>query len=121
MVGSCVRFVDGEPDKKSFRHFHVKTVKGQDDYASLREIVGRRYAKNRDLPDLILIDGGKGQLNAVQDLFDDVEWASLAKREETIFSKRLPEGKKLDIKTFSGQMLIALRDYTHHFAISFHS
>lgn len=53
-----------------------------------------------DLPDLILIDGGKGQLNAVQDLFPQAEFASLAKREETVFSKRLPEGKVLDQATY---------------------
>jgi excinuclease ABC subunit C len=120
MVGSCVRFKDGLPDKTNFRHFHIKTVEGQDDYASLREIVGRRYRDATHLPDLILIDGGKGQLNAVQDLFPQAEFASLAKREETVFSKRLPQGRKLDLKSYAGQMLVALRDYAHHFAISFH-
>lgn len=72
------------------------------------------------VPDLILIDGGKGQLNAVADLLPNVEFASLAKREETIFSKRIPAGKKLNLKTYEGQVLVALRDYAHHFAISFH-
>jgi excinuclease ABC subunit C len=119
MVGSAVRFTDGQPDKNSFRRFHIKTVDKQDDYAALQEIVKRRYKNKKDLPDLILIDGGKGQLNAINNLFN-VEYASLAKKEETIFSKRLPEGKKLNIETFSGQLLVALRDYTHHFAISFH-
>ena len=119
MVGSCIRFTDGQPDKNKFRRFHIKTVNQIDDYASLREIVQRRYKRGIDLPDLILIDGGKGQLNAVCDLYD-TEWASLAKREETVFSKRLPEGKRLNVATFVGQALIALRDYTHHFAISFH-
>jgi len=120
MVGSCVRFKDGQPDKPNFRHFHIKTVEGQDDYASLREIVGRRYKDEKALPDLIVIDGGKGQLNAVADLFPETEIIALAKREETVFSKRLPQGKVLDQKSFAGQMLIALRDYTHHFALSFH-
>lgn len=120
MVGSCVRFKNGEPDKSFFRKFHIKTVHQIDDYASLREIVARRYADGADLPDLIVIDGGKGQLNAVQDLFPHAEFACLAKREETIFSNRIPEGRKLDLKSFVGQMLIALRDYAHHFAISFH-
>ena len=59
-------------------------------------------------------------MNAVCDLYENVEWASLAKRKETIFSKRLPKGKLLNVATFAGQVLIALRDYTHHFAISFH-
>lgn len=120
MVGSCVRFKNGEPDKEGLRKFHIKTVHQIDDYASLREIVARRYADATELPDLILIDGGKGQLNAVQDLFPHAEFACLAKREETIFSNRIPEGRKLDLKSFVGQMLIALRDYAHHFAISFH-
>lgn len=120
MVGSCIRFKDGKPDKDNFRRFHIKTVEGQDDYASLREIVARRYRDVHDLPDLILIDGGKGQLSAVDDLFPQAEFASLAKREETIYSKYLPEGRKLDEKSYVGQMLIGLRDYAHHFAISFH-
>ncbi len=120
MVGSCVRFNNGQPDKEHFRRFHIKTVHQIDDYASLREIVGRRYKDEADLPDVILIDGGKGQLNAVQDLFPAASFICLAKREETIYSNRLPEGKKLDQKTYAGQMLIALRDYAHHFAITFH-
>lgn len=120
-VGSCVRFTEGQPDKKMFRHFHIKTVKGQDDYASLAEIVERRYRDGLDLPDLVVIDGGKGQLSAVRALVPKgVAVASLAKREETIFSDRLPDGCKLDQASFVGQMLIALRDYAHHFAISFH-
>lgn len=130
MVGSCVRFKDGQPDKKNFRHFKIKTVVDQDDYACLREIVKRRYNINCtthtervqrvERPNLILIDGGKGQLNAVKDLFPEIEFASLAKRNETIFSDKLSNGKKLNLKTFVGQTLIALRDYTHHFAISYH-
>jgi len=120
MVGSCVRFTDGQPDKNMFRRFHIKTVVGQDDYASLQEIVSRRYIKTRDFPDLILIDGGKGQLSAASKVFPDAEIASLAKREETVYSCHLPNGKKIDVKDNAGQILIALRDYAHHFAISFH-
>ncbi len=120
MVGSCIRFKDGEPDKNKFRRFKIKTVEGQDDYASLREVVSRRYKDPSELPDLILIDGGKGQLNAVKDLFPQAEFISLAKREETIFSERLPQGRILDQKHYAAQLLIALRDYAHHFAISYH-
>lgn len=121
MVGSCVRFTDGKPDKKLFRHFHIKTVAEQNDYACLAEIVGRRYRDGVDLPDLIVIDGGKGQLSAVRDAVPSgAQVMSLAKREETVYSSRLPAGKQLDRKSFAGQMLIALRDYAHHFAISFH-
>ncbi len=120
MVGSCVRFTDGKPDKQQFRHFHIKTVEHQDDYACLREIVARRYKDKTNVPDLVVIDGGKGQLSAVADLIPGIECISLAKREETVFSNRFPDGKKLDQKSHAGQMLIALRDYAHHFAISFH-
>lgn len=120
MVGACIRFYNGHPQPDKFRRFKIKTVEGQNDYACLREVVSRRYKDGIDIPDLILIDGGKGQLHAVEDLFPRAEFASLAKREETIFSKRLPEGKKLDLQSFTGQMLVALRDYTHHFAISYH-
>jgi len=120
MVGSCVRFKDGKPDTANFRKFNIKTVHQIDDYASLREIVGRRYKDLAQLPDLIVIDGGKGQLNAVQDLFPEAQFISLAKREETVFSKQLPEGRILDQKSYVGQMLMALRDYAHHFAITFH-
>jgi excinuclease ABC subunit C len=121
MVGACVRFTEGQPDKKFFRHFYIKTVKGQDDYACLAEIVGRCYREGKNLPDLVLVDGGKGQLAAVRALVPaGVAVASLAKREENVFSDRLPKGRRLDQATYAGQMLIALRDYAHHFAISFH-
>ena len=79
-----------------------------------------KESDEQDSPDLILIDGGKGQLNAVQDVWPAIEFVSLAKREETVYSKRFMEGKVLDITTYPAQVLIALRDYAHHFAISFH-
>lgn len=120
MVGSCVRFKDGQADKKNFRHFKIKTVHQSDDYASLQEIVKRRYKNPQDIPDLILIDGGKGQLNSVIKILPNANIASLAKKEETIFSQKIPFGKTLDIQDYSSQILIALRDYTHHFAISYH-
>lgn len=120
IVGSCVRFSYGVPDKTNFRHFRIRSLVIQNDYAALREIVSRRYKNQRALPDLIVIDGGKGQLTAVQDLFPTVEFVALAKREETIFSKNYPDGIKLDLQSEVGRMLIALRDYTHHFAVSFH-
>lgn len=120
LVGGCVRFVDGKPDKNKFRKFKIKTVHQSDDYACLREVVSRRYAERDDFPDLILIDGGKGQLNAVKDLFPEICFISLAKREETVFSGQFPGGKILDQTTYAAQTLLALRDYTHHFAISYH-
>ncbi len=125
IVGSCVRFIDGVPEKNKFRHFKIKTLQKQNDYAALQEIVKRRYKIDtsdllQDLPDLILIDGGKGQLNAVQFLLPSVPFISLAKREETIFSNNFPKGKILDIKTKIARLFISLRDYAHHFAVSYH-
>lgn len=118
LVGSCIRFVDGVPDKKKFRHFKIKTLIQQNDYAALHEIVSRRY-KDNDLPDLILIDGGKGQLSCVKDIVP-VPLISLAKKEETIFSHTYPNGYVLDQQNDAARLLLALRDYTHHFAVSYH-
>ncbi len=121
LVGSCVRFVDGKPDKKSFRHFIIRSLDEQNDYAALQEIVQRRYKDPSALPDLIVIDGGKGQLSAVQKIVPEhIPCISLAKKEEIIFSKNYPYGIHLAISTEVGRLLIALRDYTHHFAITFH-
>ncbi|MCF7799780.1 excinuclease ABC subunit UvrC [Candidatus Babeliales bacterium] len=119
-TGSCVRFKDGQPDKNLFRKFKIKTIDYQDDYACLQEIIKRRYKDNYEIPDLILIDGGKGQLNAALKVVPNTEVASLAKKEETIFSKKLLLGKKLNLQNYASQVLIALRDYTHHFAIGYH-
>ena len=120
LVGSCVRFSNGVPDKNNFRRFKIKTLQTQNDYAALQEIISRRYRNPEEIPDLILIDGGKGQLSAAQAVLPNATIISLAKREETIFSTSFPEGKKLDIHTPVGQLLIALRDYAHHFAITYH-
>jgi len=120
IVGSCVRFTDGHPDKNKFRRFKIQSLVDQNDYAALAEIVARRYKEGTDLPDLIMIDGGKGQLNAVKHLYPQALFISLAKREERIFWSDNPEGKQLDIHTQAGAVLIALRDYTHHFAITYH-
>ncbi|MBS1987024.1 GIY-YIG nuclease family protein [Candidatus Dependentiae bacterium] len=120
LVGSCIRFVGGVPEKNSFRRFKIRTLTEQNDYAALREIVSRRYKSQTDYPDLILIDGGKGQLSAVMPLVPTVSCASLAKREERVFSSKLPDGVLLDPHTKEGKLLISLRDYTHHFAVRYH-
>jgi len=77
-VASMVRFADGLPDKDHYRHFCVKTVIGSDDFASIAEIVGRRYRRLLDekalLPDVILIDGGKGQLSAATAVLQSLDW-----------------------------------------------
>ena len=124
IVGACVRFTNGRPDPRGFRRFQIRTIQEQDDYAALREIVKRRYKKHQDYPQAILIDGGKGQLNTVLPLIPEgVLCLSLAKREERLFgqiSPELLEGIVLDHHDPAAQMLMALRDYTHHFAISYH-
>jgi len=120
MVGSAIRFVDGLPDKNSFRRFMIRTVAQQHDYAALQEIVRRRYKKVSELPDLLLIDGGVGQRNAILEIMPLVPVASLAKREETLHSAVHPKGIVLDQHSDAAKTLIALRDYTHHFAITYH-
>ena len=121
LVGSCVRFSHGKPEKSKFRHFIIKSLTQQNDYAALQEIVARRYRNAADAPDLVVIDGGKGQLSAVVHLIPaGTEVVSLAKREETIYGAHVPEGIKLSLMSEAGRLLIALRDYTHHFAINFH-
>lgn len=120
IVGSCVRFTDGKPEKHMFRHFKIKTLTEQNDYAALQEILSRRYREKTDIPDLIVIDGGKGQLSSAQQVLPNAPLVSLAKREETIYGAQFPQGIKLDLHTNVGKLIIALRDYAHHFAISYH-
>lgn len=120
IVGSCIRFRDGKPEKNSFRRFQVRSLVEQNDYAALQEIVSRRYRNPEDIPDLVLIDGGKGQLSAVKSILPNANLISLAKREETVYGDIYPDGIKLDIQTDIGKLLIAIRDYAHHFAISYH-
>ena len=120
IVGSCIRFTHGKPDKKAFRRFAITTLVQQNDYAALYEIVNRRYKDQKNLPDIVLIDGGKGQRNAVLSLLPTTVCISLAKKEELLFCDAYPEGIHLDLKHKSGKLLIALRDYAHHFAITYH-
>ncbi|KKP35376.1 MAG: Excinuclease ABC C subunit domain protein [candidate division TM6 bacterium GW2011_GWF2_32_72] len=120
IVGSCIRFTDGKPEKNKFRKFKIKTLENQNDCAALQEIVARRYRDQQDLPDIVLIDGGKGQLSSVQHLLPNTIVASLAKREETLFSPNYPNGKILNMQNPAERLLIALRDYAHHFAVSYH-
>ncbi len=120
LVGSCVRFTDGKPEKHMFRHFKIKTLTEQNDYAALQEIITRRYRNKADLPDLIVIDGGKGQLSAAQEVLPGAPIISLAKREEIIYGPQFLQGVRLDLQTNVGKLFIALRDYAHHFAVSYH-
>jgi excinuclease ABC subunit C len=120
MVGSCIRFTGGAPDKNKFRRFKIRTLEQQNDYAALQEIVMRRYRDPANLPDVILIDGGKGQRSAITQLLPNALIISLAKKEERLHTPQHPEGIILDMHTPLGTLLTALRDYAHHFAISYH-
>ncbi|NOY22153.1 MAG: excinuclease ABC subunit UvrC [Acidobacteria bacterium] len=129
MVGSLVSFKNGEPDKGSYRRFRIRHGGGNDDFRSVAEVVKRRYVRvlkeKGQLPDLVLIDGGKGQLSAAREemealgILGRVELAALAKKEETVFSMRYPEGIILDLRQPSARILIRLRDEAHRFAITF--
>ncbi|MEQ8304078.1 MAG: excinuclease ABC subunit UvrC [Cyclobacteriaceae bacterium] len=129
-VASMVRFVDGKPDKKGYRHYNIKTVVGPDDFASMKEIVLRRYsrllAEDHPLPQLIVVDGGKGQLSSACEalkelnLYGKIAIIGIAKRLEEIY---YPEDSlPLHIsKKSPGLLLIQkLRDEAHRFAITFH-
>lgn len=120
IVGSCIRFVDGKPEKNKFRRFQVKSLIEQNDYAALQEIVSRRYKDMTELPDLIVIDGGKGQLSSVQKVLPTATIISLAKKEERIFGTQTKDGIPLTAHSEIGKLLIELRDYAHHFALSYH-
>jgi len=120
IVGSCVRFTNGILDKNNIRRFMVKTITKQNDYAALQEIVSRRYKNQANIPDLIFIDGGKGQLNAIQSLFPNANCASLAKKEEILYSRAIPRGKHLDIHSGVGKFFMQLRDHAHRNAVAYH-
>ena len=99
-MAGMVCFIDGKPKKSEYRKFHIKTVKGIDDFASMREVVNRRYKRQlhekKPLPDLILIDGGKGQLSAAKSALDAlglgyIEIIGLAIRLEEVFRPGISE------------------------------
>lgn len=130
-VGSMVVFIDGEADRSSYRRFRIKTVEGANDFASLQEVLTRRLEKlgtdeeeKFPKPDLIIIDGGKGQLSSVKEIFGkmgvyDVELISLAKREEEIFTLNSDESIKISHRDYSLKMLQRIRDEAHRFAITY--
>ena len=129
-VASMVVFERGQPKKSDYRKFIIRTVQGIDDFASMAEVVGRRYRRlkkeSKPLPDLILIDGGKGQLSAAQDaLIQEVgkpfpPLAALAKREEELFLPHQETAILLDKDTPALHLVQAIRDEAHRFAITFH-
>jgi excinuclease ABC subunit C len=129
-VASMVCFKDGKPSKKDYRKYNIKTVVGPDDFASMYEVVSRRYKRlleeEQPLPDLILIDGGKGQLSsavkALKDLniYGEVAIAGIAKRLEEIYVPGDTLPLLISKKSYSLNLLQRLRDEAHRFAITFH-
>jgi excinuclease ABC subunit C len=128
-VGSLVTFLDGLPFKPGYRRYKIKSVTGIDDYASIREVITRRIRGLRDrdepFPDLFLIDGGKGQLNAALDAFEALgvtppTLIALAKREEEIFVPGQPDPIVLSRRSFALRLLQYVRDEAHRFAQHYH-
>lgn len=129
-VASMVCFKNGKPSKQDYRKFNIKTVVGSDDFASMYEVVFRRYKRlleeEIELPNLIVIDGGKGQLNAacqaLKDLgiYGDIPILGIAKRLEEIYTPEDPYPLHIDKKSESLKLIQRIRDEAHRFAITFH-
>lgn len=129
-VAACVVFKNGKPSKKDYRHFLIKTVDSPNDFASMEEIIYRRYRRLIDeggsLPQLIIVDGGKGQLSAAMesleklDLVGKIGIVGLAKRLEEVFLPNDPTPLFLNKNSFSLRLLMHLRDEAHRFGITFH-
>ncbi len=129
-VAACVVFKNAKPSKKDYRHFNVKTVIGPDDFASMEEIIERRYRRliveNESLPNLVIIDGGKGQLGAAMKIFRRLEIADkitvigIAKRLEEIFFPGDPVPLYLDKNSETLKVIQHARNEAHRFGITFH-
>jgi len=129
-VSAMVCFKNGEPSKKDYRHFNVKTVEGINDFATMKEAVGRRYKRLKEeeqpFPQLVIIDGGKGQLSAAieaikeQGVDGQSTLVGLAKNEEEIFFSGDKESLKLPYNSASLKFIRRIRDEVHRFGITFH-
>ena len=130
-VGSMVVFTDGVPDRNNYRRFKIKTVEGNNDFACLQEVLKRRLDKlgtseeeHFARPNLIIIDGGKGQLSAIKEVFDErgctIDLISLAKRDEEIYTVSDEYPIVLDKKDYVLKLLQRIRDEAHRFAITYH-
>jgi excinuclease ABC subunit C len=129
-VAACVVFKDGKPSKKDYRHFNIKTVEGPDDFASMTEVVYRRYKRlldeNEPLPQLIIIDGGKGQLSSALKSIDDlglrgkITVIGIAKRLEELFYPGDSIPLYLDKKSETLKVIQQLRNEAHRFGITHH-
>ena len=126
-VASCVWFENGRPRRAEYRKFRIKTVEGSDDFASMREVVGRYFRRRIDeqkaLPDLVVVDGGRGQLSAAQQAMAevpvDLPLVSLAKKEEEVFIPGRLESLRLPRRSPALRLLQQARDEAHRFAITF--
>jgi len=128
-VGSLVVFENGRPQKNDYRKYKIKTVTGPNDVASLQEVIRRRYTRllqeKKAFPDLILVDGGKGQLNAARGVLEDLglgnlPLVSLAKKEEIIFTPSRKKGIRLEKTSPALKLFQNIRNEAHRFALSFH-
>jgi len=129
-VGSMICFVDARPRKSSYKRFHIKTVEGPDDYASMREVVTRRYQRvmkeKEQVPDLIVVDGGKGQLNAAIEALKEIGFygncdiVGLAKRLEEVFVPDRSDPVMIPKTSSALKLLQKVRDEAHRFAVNFH-
>ena len=128
-VGSLVNFVNGQPFKEGYRRFRIKTVKGQDDFASVNEVVTRRYGRiireGGNMPDIIMIDGGKGQLHSASQALKKIgaypkALISLAKKEELIFREGYDQPIRLTKRNEALRLLMHVRDESHRFAQHYH-
>ncbi|HWI90805.1 MAG TPA: excinuclease ABC subunit UvrC [Flavisolibacter sp.] len=129
-VSAMVCFKNGEPSKKDYRHFNVKTVEGINDFATMKEAVFRRYRRLKEegeaLPQLVIIDGGKGQLGAANEAIEDLQLqgkmtlVGLAKNEEEIFFVGDQQSLKLPYDSESHKLIRRIRDEVHRFGITFH-
>lgn len=132
-VSAMVVFTDGRPDKKEYRKFKIKSVEGPDDYGSMREVIRRRYSRllkeNQEMPDLIVIDGGKGQISAAVDVLENelglyIPVCGLAKDERHRTAQLLfgdpPEPVEMRRDSYEYYLLQRIQDEVHRFAITFH-
>ena len=129
-VASCVVFKDAVPSKRDYRHFNIKTVEGPDDFASMKEVLTRRYTRlvqeGEDLPQLVIVDGGKGQLSAAVEAFDamglrgKIALVGIAKRLEEIYFPGDSVPLYIDKNSESLRVVQRLRDEAHRFGITHH-
>jgi len=128
-VASMVCFINGKPKKSEYRKFKIREKETPDDFAMMREVIRRRYARlqkeNKPMPDLIVVDGGKGQLSSAKEVLDELGLSEqliigLAKRLEEVFLPGYSHAQMLPRTSSSLKLLQQIRDEAHRFAVTFH-